>query len=142
MSVLSRTSQSRISASHVVPETAYPDERIELRALPFGCGLDIRSATRGGACTVTVIGEVDSLTAPLLQECVLGVLARPDVSGDVVVDLHRVTFLSAAGLTALASARQAADRTGHALRLRCGPTRAVTRVLQLTNLWNDFSVIE
>jgi anti-sigma B factor antagonist len=89
-----------------------------------------------------VSGEVDFLTAPGLREGLLDVLGRPDLPGEVVVDLSRVTFLSVAGLAALAIAHDAADSAGQVLRIRCGTARAVIRPLQITGLWNAFDVVE
>ncbi len=109
-----------------------PDDRDASRALPDDCGLDIRSFTSDSSCTVTVRGEIDTLTAPILQECLLDVLGRPHVHGDVVVDLSQATFLGAAGLTALAIGQQMAKRADRVLAVRCGAAHLVIRVLEIT----------
>jgi anti-sigma B factor antagonist len=109
---------------------------------PDGPGLDVRSRTSAGVCTITVSGEVDCFTAPGLRKVLRAALGRSDLPDEVVVDLHRVTFLDAAGLTALAVAHRRADRVGRALHIRCGTARAVIRPLQITGLWNALNVIE
>lgn len=110
-----------------------------LLASPY---LDVRPVVSADACTVVVTGEVDHLTAPCLREALLGVLGRPHLPRDVVVDLSRVTHLAAAGLTALAIAHRAAADGGRVLHLRCGTARAVIRPLQVTGLWQTFDTAE
>src|SRR5687768_6560690 len=63
--------------------------------------LDVRSLNSAGACTVLVSGEVDHATAPGLLENLLAVLDCRPLPREIVVDLSRVTFLGAAGLTVL-----------------------------------------
>jgi anti-sigma B factor antagonist len=104
---------------------------------------DVQSLTSAGTCTVIVSGEVDSMTAPGLRDCLLDVLGRPHLRAvQVEVDLSRVAFLNAAGLTALAIAHQMADSAGRVLRIRCGTARAVLLPLQITGLWYAFNIIE
>jgi anti-sigma B factor antagonist len=107
-----------------------------------GLRIEVRPRAPAGACAVIVGGEIDCRTAPELRDALLAVLDRPDVSGDVLVDLSDVTYLGAAGLRALTVARRAADDAGRVLRLRCGAARAVNRPLQITGLWNSFDVVE
>jgi anti-sigma B factor antagonist len=71
-----------------------------------------RTRYRHDLCVVTVDGEVDLTTAPELAE-VLG----EDVSPVLVVDLTRVTFLSAAGLHVLVEAAVRAQEHGRRLGL-------------------------
>ncbi|MGY1841257.1 MULTISPECIES: STAS domain-containing protein [unclassified Modestobacter] len=92
-------------------------------------------------CTVTVSGEVDSTTAPGLRGALLEVLARPGL--DVVeLDLSGVTFLDSAGLSVLATAHRTALAAGRTLQMRCGTARAVVRPLQITGLWDVFTVVD
>jgi anti-sigma B factor antagonist len=107
-----------------------------------GLYLDVRPVVSAGACTVVVAGEVDHLTAPHLREALLGVLCRPHLPRDVVVDLSRVTHLGAAGLTALAVAHRAAADGGRVLHVCCGTARAVIRPLQVTGLWQVLTTAE
>jgi anti-sigma B factor antagonist len=104
--------------------------------------MQVWSLTVADECTVTVSGEIDCLTAPGLQEVLLDVLDRPLPSGGIVVDLRRVTFLGAAGLTVLAVGHHLAENTGGELRIRCGTARAVVRPLQITGLWDVLHIVD
>jgi anti-sigma B factor antagonist len=103
--------------------------------------IDVRISTSSDRCGVQVHGEVDSSTAPGLRSCLLEVLARPGVS-TVEVDLSKVTFLDSAGLSALAVAHRAAVGAGRQMQVRCGTARAVVRPLQITGLWDVFTVVD
>lgn len=104
--------------------------------------MEVRSLAAADGCTVSVSGEIDSMTAPGLQEILLDVLDRPQFSGGVTVDLGRVTFLGAVGLTVLAVGHHLAENTGRVLRIRCGSSRAVIRPLQVTGLWDLLHIVE
>lgn len=103
--------------------------------------LDVQLTTSAEGCVVAVAGEVDSATAPGLRDCLLEVLDRAG-DGYVEVDLSGVTFLDSAGLSALATAHRAAVRAHRELRIRCGTARAVVRPLQITGLWDVFTVVD
>jgi anti-sigma B factor antagonist len=62
------------------------------------------------AVMITVRGEVDLVTSPLLRDRLLAHLH--DTAPQVIVDLTRVGFFGAAGLTALLTARAAAMAAG------------------------------
>jgi anti-sigma B factor antagonist len=87
----------------------------------------------GPSAIVRAAGEIDSSTAPLLNEHVSGLLDT-DVR-ELVVDLGRVTFLDSAGLCVLAMAHRRAGRQDVRLRV-LATSRAVIRPLQITGLWN------
>ncbi|MGY5882648.1 STAS domain-containing protein [Modestobacter lacusdianchii] len=103
--------------------------------------IDVRAATSSAGCTITISGEVDSATAPGLRNCLLEVLGRPGTAS-VEVDLSGVTFLDSAGLSALATAHRTAEAAGRQLLMRCGTARAVVRPLQITGLWDVFTVVD
>jgi anti-anti-sigma factor len=84
------------------------------------------SAVADGAVTVTVTGEVDVLSAPLLQWALDAVWESDPRT--VTVDLRGVTFLNAPGLRLLGDARQAAGDRGARLEVRTGAGR-VARLL-------------
>lgn len=90
------------------------------------------------AQVVHVFGEIDTVTAPLLQERLDQHL--PHISL-LVLELSAVTFLGSAGLAVLVAARDDAERHGHRLRLVCG-SRIVTRALEATGLLDLFDVAE
>jgi len=102
--------------------------------------IDVRAAPSADGALITVSGEIDSTTAPGLRTCLLEVLDRPGTL-TVEVDLSGVTFLDSAGLSALATAHRAAEAGGRTLQMRCGGTRAVVRPLEITGLWDVFTVI-
>jgi anti-sigma B factor antagonist len=90
------------------------------------------------ARVVHVVGEIDTLTAPVLR-------AQLDehipVVPLLVLDLSDVTFLGSAGLAVLVAAKDAADARGHTLRLVCG-SRIVVRALEATGLLTLFDVAD
>jgi anti-sigma B factor antagonist len=85
-----------------------------------------------GRVVVEVVGEVDAFTAPLLEACLSSQSARRDLT-ELVVDLGRVTFLGAAGVSTLAQAHRRCRMRAARLVLRCG-RRRVLRPLQLSGL--------
>jgi anti-sigma B factor antagonist len=90
------------------------------------------------ATVVHVVGEIDTLTAPVLRaQLDEHVPAVPLL----VLDLSDVTFLGSAGLAVLVAAKDAADARGHRLRLVCG-SRIVTRALEATGLLSLFDVAD
>ncbi|MFC5996391.1 STAS domain-containing protein [Pseudonocardia hispaniensis] len=90
------------------------------------------------ALVVHVLGEIDTLTAPVLREKLDEHLPTTPL---VVLDLSAVTFLGSAGLAVLVSARDTAEQHGHRLRLVCG-SRIATRALEATGLLTLFDVAD
>jgi anti-sigma B factor antagonist len=87
------------------------------------------------ARVVTVVGEVDTLTAPDLASCLRTHLADAQV---VVVDLDRVRFLGSAGLAVLFEANKLATGKDRRLRLVCN-SRIANRALDATRLREHFT---
>ena len=104
-------------------------------------GIDIAIASCPDTCRVTVAGEIDARSAPVLCHHLLEAARRPDVTV-VELDLRGVTFLGAAGLSALVTAHRAAEDAGRVLRMRCGSRRAVLRPMQITGLYSEFRVVD
>lgn len=90
-----------------------------------------------GAVVITVRGEVDSCTSPLLRDAILDQL-RP-VGPPLVVDLRGVEFFGAAGLTVLLTVREAAVTAGTRLCL-VAHNRAVLLPLAITGLEREFDI--
>lgn len=90
------------------------------------------------ATVVHVVGEIDTLTAPLLRSQLDEQIAIVPL---LVLELSDVTFLGSAGLAVLVAAKDDADRRGHRLRLVCG-SRIVTRALQATGLLTLFDIAD
>src|ERR1700761_3203244 len=83
----------------------------------MGSGLTVRARCERDCVIVTITGDVDIATAPLLRER----LARMAAAGTpVVVDLDRVSFIDAAGLGALVGAASQAAAHGTTVRVVCG----------------------
>jgi anti-sigma B factor antagonist len=90
------------------------------------------------ATVVHVVGEIDTLTAPVLRAQLDEHLPVVQL---LVLDLSDVTFLGSAGLAVLVAAKDAADARSHTLRLVCG-SRIVVRALEATGLLTLFDVAD
>jgi anti-sigma B factor antagonist len=87
------------------------------------------------ARVVTVVGEIDALTAPELATFLTAQLATARL---LVVDLDGVRFLGSAGLSVLFEANELANREDRALRLVCN-SRIANRALEATELKDHFT---
>jgi anti-sigma B factor antagonist len=85
---------------------------------------DISTSNNGTMDIVTVRGEIDLVTAPLLRDALEGLGSR------VTVDLRQVTFIDSTGLAVLI-AKKATD-AGEFRIVADGP--AVLRLFELTGL--------
>jgi len=101
-----------------------PGQLLSVTALP---------GDRPGHVLVEVTGEVDSSTAPLLQLCLDSQTDR-DGLRELTVDLNQVSFLGAAGVAALARARQRCRERSVRLVLHSAGRRRVFGPRQLTEL--------
>ena len=90
------------------------------------------------ARVVHVVGEIDTLTAPVLRTRLDEQVAAVPL---LVLDLTDVTFLGSAGLAVLVAAKDEADRRRHTLRIVPG-SRIVTRALEATGLLGIFDIAE
>jgi anti-sigma B factor antagonist len=85
-----------------------------------------------------VVGEIDTLTAPILRGRLDEQLAETPL---LVLDLTEVTFLGSAGLAVLVAAKDDAARRRHTLRIVPG-SRIVMRALEATGLLGLFDIAE
>lgn len=93
--------------------------------------LTVEISTPAPMARLTVSGEIDSSSAPLLREELDGLLEGPLT--ELTIDLAGVTFLDSAGLCVLAAAHR---RIGSEVTLRVlASSRAVIRPLEITGLW-------
>lgn len=99
--------------------------------------IDLRNAAVGQACGLTVRGEVDAATAPLLEETLDAAIR--ETAGAFVLDLTDVTFLDSSGLNVLLRARALLGREDRAIVLVC-PTGQVRRVLGLAGIEDLFAL--
>lgn len=103
---------------------------------PHLLGLEVRYPAPG-VCVVVVEGEVDMLTAPLLEACVREQLAA--LPKHLVLDLESVRFLGSSGLSCLLRARELTQQsTGVELHLAGLVTRAVAHPLEAVGLLEYF----
>jgi anti-sigma B factor antagonist len=98
--------------------------------------VDLKVAEHGSETrVVTVTGELDSLTGPMLAATLAEQL---EVAQTVVVDLDGVQFLASAGLGALFDANEIATRQNRDLRLVCNSPSA-NRSLTVSGLRDHFA---
>jgi len=90
-----------------------------------------------GMCVVTVDGELDMVTAPLLEACLREQLAAGPTH--LILDLQPVGFMASNGLNCLIRIHELAQTTGAQLHLAGLVTRAVARPLQVTQLLEVFN---
>ena len=91
----------------------------------------------GDRTQVTVKGELDLATAPVLANQLLNVTAN--FGGDVVIDMSLVSFIDSTGFSVLVShhlALQAKDRNLTLLN----PTSTARRLMQITGLTDMFTI--
>ena len=86
---------------------------------------------------IMVSGEVDLFTGPLLLDALLAQLHGPDRR--LIVDLTAVGFLGVAGVTVLATAREATLAMGTGLCL-VAHTRPVLLPLTITGMHTQFDI--
>jgi anti-sigma B factor antagonist len=90
-----------------------------------------------GICTVVVQGELDLLTAPLLDQCVRHqLLAAPE---HLILDLESVRFMGSRGLSCLLHARELTQARGIDLHLSGLTTQAISVPIKLAGLLSVFS---
>jgi anti-anti-sigma factor len=85
---------------------------------------------------VTVVGEVDLATAPLLRDWLMGVLREQPPAVDI--DLVGVTFLDCSAISALVAVRNAALDAGCRVWVS-RPQPIVCQVLEVTGLLDVFT---
>ena len=107
---------------------------------PFDDVITLSTSTgEDGAVTVTVVGEVDTFTAPVLRSSLDTQLEQQP--RELVIDLSGVQFLGSAGLAVLVETQKSAKSRDVELRL-VATTRAVTRPLEVTGLIDLFTIAE
>lgn len=101
--------------------------------------LDIRSERSENYCLMSLSGEVDVYTAPVLKEKLIEQIESGCVN--ILVDLDSVGFIDSSGLGVLVGGlRRAKERSG-AIRLVC--TRdSILKIFRITGLDKVFPVFE
>jgi len=98
--------------------------------------LRISKKSRVDHAVVSVCGEIDLYTAPLLSGALADAVA---CGGRTVVDMSGVEFCDSTGLGVLLSALKQARGNGGELEL-AAPQPAVRRILEITGLDEVFTV--
>jgi anti-sigma B factor antagonist len=115
-----------------LPAEGQPDVSTEGTEAPFDDVITLSTSTdEDGVVTVTVVGEVDTFTAPVLRSTLDSQLEQQP--SELVIDLSGVQFLGSAGLAVLVETQKSSRARDVALRL-IATTRAVTRPLEVTGL--------
>jgi anti-sigma B factor antagonist len=100
--------------------------------------LDIRTEHDGDACLVTVVGEVDVYTSPMLKgrlvEVIEGGCKR------LVIVLDGVGFIDSSGLGVLVGALRRLKERGDDLHLVC-TREQVLKIFRITGLDKVFSIV-
>jgi anti-anti-sigma factor len=97
-------------------------------------GLSLRAETRDGVARLTVEGELDMASSPVLERAVEGAL---ESARSVELELAGVTFMDSTGLRTLLAIRRRLEEAGCELRLVAVPP-PVLRVLDVTRTLSLF----
>ncbi|MFC5291070.1 STAS domain-containing protein [Actinokineospora guangxiensis] len=100
---------------------------------PFVPGrLDVLVENTKRCAVLAVRGELDSATAPRLNERLMAAIAEAPPGAGVVLDLSDVTFCGSAGVQAVLLAGDQARELDRGFAVACGPF--VRRTLELVGL--------
>ena len=95
------------------------------------------SAYSGPEAVITLAGELDLASAPVLHELLLE--AASAGAETIKIDVQRLTYVDSAGLGVLVSAHKRLQSNGGSLVIS-GPTPRVTRVLAISGLTRYFTI--
>lgn len=98
------------------------------------------SVEPGPTTTLTLVGELDPATAPLVDAAVATAVASGGLD-QLVLDLQGIDFIDSAGLRVLVRAREALRSNGSALVLR-SPSPNTLRLLEVSGLTDLLDVQE
>lgn len=93
--------------------------------------------TTRGHTVLRISGELDIATAAVLRDRIAAVL--DDTVLPVIIDLSRVSFCDASGLTMLITAQRRANAYGRTVAL-AGPRPNVRKLLRITGLDRAFPI--
>jgi anti-sigma B factor antagonist len=96
---------------------------------------NVRVVRARAVATITLAGELDLNGMSAVESCTASLKGRRPL--DVVIDVSRVTFCDAAGLSALLSLRDAVLQSGHRVQL-VDPPYCLSRMLRLLGMENCF----
>ena len=123
-----------------LPTEGQPDVPAEGTEAPFDDVITLSTSTgEDGSVTVTVVGEVDTFTAPVLRSSLDSQLEQSPK--ELVIDHSGVQVLGSSGLAVLVETQKSSRARDVALRL-IATTRAVTRPLEVTGLIDLFTIAD
>ena len=99
--------------------------------------VDVR--TERGATVITVSGELDLASSPILEQRLEQVFGSDATV--VILDLRKLDFMDSTGLSVLIKAHHTAEQAARRLYLVEGPPQ-VQRLLSLTGVGERLSVVE
>jgi anti-anti-sigma factor len=99
--------------------------------------VDLQQDTTRGVTVLDVIGRIDSITAPTLQDRIAGVLGEPHAK--LLVDFTQLDYISSAGFRILLLAAKRADEAGCRFVL-CGVLGKVRELFELAGFLDLFSI--
>jgi anti-sigma B factor antagonist len=98
--------------------------------------LTVRSEVHGDAVVLRLVGDIDLMTAPIVNQSIkIALQQSPPV---LIVDLSGVEFMASAGLAELATGHRLAG-PGTAFQV-VAPNRATSRPLEMVGLTTVFDV--
>jgi anti-anti-sigma factor len=95
-------------------------------------------ANRSAPTTIRLSGEIDIYTSPMLRERLMEVLESS--TRLLVLDLSRVAFCDATGLSVLVGVRRRAQSMGITVAL-ASPRPGMTKLLRITGLDRSFPIL-
>ena len=98
----------------------------------------VETQTNGRAVTLTMSGELDLVSAPVLEEA-LGQLTEPDVEL-IIVDLRGLAFMDSTGLHLLIQAQKHAHDCGRSFALVRGGDQ-IQRLLDVTGVGDALTIV-
>jgi anti-sigma B factor antagonist len=99
----------------------------------------VDSHTNGRAITLTMSGELDLVSAPVLEQA-LRQVAEPDVEL-IILDLRGLAFMDSTGLHLLIQAQQHAHDSGRSLAVVRG-SEQVQRLLDVTGVGDALTLVD
>lgn len=123
------------------PVTTFLEVRAAARVAAPAAGLDVRRVDHPLGVVLTLGGELDLATVPVLQRRLDVLQGRLDHAirdrTAIVIDLSRLRFIDSSGLALLVRAQRQLRDSGVQLVLVRGP-RAVHRIFEFTSLDSHF----
>ncbi len=99
--------------------------------------LDISTERDGSTCRITVNGEVDVYTSPVLKSHIVN--AVEDGCVDLVVDLDAVGFIDSSGLGVLVSGLRRVKEQSGSMRIIC-TREGILKIFRITGLDKVFPI--